>query len=396
MPPSQIVRRSAVLIAGLLLLAAPGAAGDRLVEKRVFSMPSYTTEGGQAINGVRVGWEAYGTLNAARDNVILVTHFFSGTSHAAGRYAPEDAAPGYWDSIIGAGKPIDTDRFYVVSSDTLVNLNVKDPRVTTTGPATIDPATGRPYGMRFPIVGIRDFVNVQKALLASLGITRLYAVAGASMGALQAYEWAISYPALVERIIPVIGEPESDAFTIGWMSLWGAPIRLDPKWNGGDYYGRAEPVDGLAAALRLITQHARHDRWAQKTYGRRWAAAGRDPGKSWDSVYAYEEALSQIAATRVRSSDANSFLYLCKAIQLFGEGHGALAEALRGVRARALIVSSKTDLIFDPEYSERAAVLLGRAGQPAVHVTIEGDMGHAEGVVGIAAAGEAIRRFLSE
>jgi len=146
------------------------------------------------IKDAKVGWEAYGELNEAKDNVVLITHFFSGTSHAAGRYAEDDAAPGYWDYLIGPGKPIDTDEFYVISWDTLVNLNVGLPDVVTTGPASTDPDTGRPYGMEFPIVTIRDFVNVQNALLESLGITRLDAVMGASMGALQGYEWRPPIP----------------------------------------------------------------------------------------------------------------------------------------------------------------------------------------------------------
>ena len=157
-------------------LSTPAGAYDGLVEKKTFSMPSYTTVNGATIKNVTVGYESYGSLNAARDNVILVAHFFSGNSHAAGKYAAADPAAGYWDAIIGSGKPIDTDRFFVISSDTLVNLNVKDGKTVTTGPASINPDTGKPYGMSFPIVTIRDFVNVQKALLDSLGIKKLHAV----------------------------------------------------------------------------------------------------------------------------------------------------------------------------------------------------------------------------
>jgi homoserine O-acetyltransferase len=200
--------------------ALPAGAYDGLVEKQVFMLPALTTVGGQVIRDVRVGYEHYGALNAARDNAILVTHYFSGTSHAAGRYAATDPSPGYWDSIIGAGKPIDTDRFFVISSDTLVNLNTKDPRTVTTGPASINPDTGRPWGMTFPIVTIRDFVNLQKALLDSLGIRKIHAVVGASMGAMQAFEWAAAYPDIVERIIPVIGTAEVgvSSFTV-WLAI---------------------------------------------------------------------------------------------------------------------------------------------------------------------------------
>jgi homoserine O-acetyltransferase/O-succinyltransferase len=131
---------------------------------------------------VKIGWESYGPLNAEKSNAILITHYFSGTSHAAGKYKP-GGAPGIGDAIIGPGKPLDTDKYFILSSDTLVNLNTKDPNVVTTGPASIDPATGKRYGLSFSVVTIRDFVNVQKALVESLGIKKLVAVAGASMGA---------------------------------------------------------------------------------------------------------------------------------------------------------------------------------------------------------------------
>src|SRR3954453_658547 len=190
---------------------APAPDALPLVEKEIFELPSYTTLHGATIRDVRIGWESYGALNGLRDNAVLVTHYFSGTSHAAGRYKPDDPLPGYWDAIIGPGKAIDTDKYFVLSSDTLVNMNVKDPNVVTTGPASIDPRTGKPYGMRFPIVTIRDFVNVQKALLDSLGIRRLHAVMGASMGCLQAMEWASAYPDMMQRVIAVIGGAEENA-----------------------------------------------------------------------------------------------------------------------------------------------------------------------------------------
>jgi homoserine O-acetyltransferase len=208
-----------VLVAFIALASAPawaqgGSVG--IVEKKVFTLPSYTTTGGATLNNVKVGWEAYGTLNAARDNVIIVPHFYTGNSHAAGKYKAEDPVPGYWEAIIGPGKPIDTDKFYVVSVDSLVNLNTKDPNTTTTGPATINPATGRPWGMSFPIVTFRDFVNVQKALLDSLGVTRVHAAIGASMGALQSIEWAAAYPDFVARQIPVIGIAERTHQSLGF------------------------------------------------------------------------------------------------------------------------------------------------------------------------------------
>src|SRR5690242_8879347 len=159
----MIARFRDTVVGALLVLALlPGVttkAADLIVEKKTFEMSDFPTVGGETIKKVTVGWEAAGTLNADKSNAILITHYFSGTSHAFGKYAASDALPGYWDAIIGPGKAIDTDKYFVISSDTLVNLNVKDPHVVTTGPASIDPATGKPYGMKFPIVRIKDFVN---------------------------------------------------------------------------------------------------------------------------------------------------------------------------------------------------------------------------------------------
>jgi homoserine O-acetyltransferase/O-succinyltransferase len=388
--------RSVALHLAVLLLAAPALAYDGPVAKKVFTMASYTTVGGQTIKNVRVGYESYGTLNAARDNVVLICHFYTGNSHAAGKYAPADAAPGYWDAIIGAGKPIDTDRLFVISSDTLVNVNVKDPHTVTTGPASINPDTGKPYAMSFPIVTIRDFVNVQKALLDSLGITKLHTVMGASMGALQSLEWAAAHPDVVERVISVIGAGEANAFTIGWLNVWAAPILADPRWNKGDYYGREEPVEGLAQALKLVTLHARHYGWADRTFGRKWADPARDPARSWDAKYAIEDTLDRVAAARARVSDANSFLYLAKANQLFVAGHkGSLEEGLKDVKARVLLIPARSDILLFPDYSRRPMELLKAQGKAVEWFEIEGDGGHLDGVLAIAKAGEAIRSFLA-
>src|SRR5512134_1283210 len=187
----MIVRIAFAAIAAFFVVGSANA--QLLTEKKFFTLPQYTTAGGKAIKSVRVGYETYGKLNAAGDNAVFIAHFFSGTSHAAGRYKPDEKAAGYWDAIIGPGKAIDTDKYFVVSADTLVNLNVKSPLVGTVGPATINPDTGKPYGSSFPVVSMKDSVRVHKALLDSLGVKRLQAVAGASGGAIQTMEWAVEY-----------------------------------------------------------------------------------------------------------------------------------------------------------------------------------------------------------
>lgn len=387
-------------LAGLAL--APFAqAFDGIVEKKVFAIPSFTTVGGKTIPNVRIGYETYGTLNAAGTNAIFVAHYFSGNSHAAGRYKATDAAPGYWDSIIGAGKPFDTDKYFVVSADSLVNLSTKDPNVVTTGPATIDPDTGKPYGMRFPIVTIKDFVMTQKALADSLGIKRFAAVTGASMGSLQAMELAASYPEMVERVIPVIpGGLEANPYLVAVADEWAMPILDDPKWNGGDYYGREasqQPLHGVAESLKLVTISSRAPGFMQRTYGRAWASETGDPLQSWSAVYKVSDALDKAGAARAGTADANSFLYLVRANQLYRVGQGrTLEEGASRIRAKVLAIPAASDRLLFPEYTTTMLDTLGKQGVTTELFTIPGDGGHLDGVTDVAKAGDAIRAFLAK
>jgi homoserine O-acetyltransferase len=386
------------LLLGLIFAATRAWALDAVVEKKTFELPSLTTVGGATIKNVRAGWEAYGTLNADKSNVILITHFFSANSHAAGKYKADDKAPGYWDAIIGPGKPLDTDKFYIISSDTLVNLNAKDPNTITTGPASINPDTGKPYALSFPIVTIRDFVNVQKALLDSLGVTRLYAVMGASMGALQVYEWAASYPEMVTRAIPVIGGGESDGYLIAWLDMWAAPIKVDPDWNNGDYYGKAEPTAGLAAALKVVTLHAQHWAWADgPSLGRKWATDGKDPAACLSECkYAIETALDGAGKARAAISDANHFLYLVKANQLFAASGSSAGEGLKKIKAPVLLITSDDDLVFHPDGIRQTVEAIKAGGASVEHVKIKGGRGHLDGVVAIGQASAPISAFLAK
>ena len=378
-------------LATAAILALPAAAFDGLVKKEVFTMPTYTTVNGQTVKSVRVGYESYGALNAAKDNVILICHFFTGTSHAAGKYKAEDAAPGYWDAIIGAGKAIDTDKYFVISTDTLLNVNTKDPNVTTTGPSTINPDTGKPYGMTFPVVSFRDFVNVQKALLDSLGIKKLVAVAGPSGGGIQATEWSAAYPDMVERVIAVIAPGlEIDSFGVGMLNLWSMPIMLDPKWNGGDYYGRDEPLEGVAQAIKLLTLTLSTNAGMDKRFGRKWAVPDKDPGFALGNLFAIEDGLYKAGAARAKTVDANHFIYLVKANQLF-----SVTADVKKIKAKFLFVPAKSDPLFPPWMARRAAETLRAQGNPVDIFEIEGDGGHYDGLFQVNQASAAIRDFLS-
>ena len=377
-----------------MAMSGMAAAQDLIVEKKVFELPSFTTQGGRTLKRVKVGWESYGTLNADRSNAILICHFFSANSHAAGKYAPGDAAPGYWDAIIGPGKAIDTNRYFVLSSDTLVNLNTGDPKVTTTGPASLDPETGKPYGLDFPVVSVGDMVNVQKALVESLGIRRLAMVAGPSMGALQTYEWAASHPEMVARAMPVIGAAEADAQLIAWLDVWAAPILLDAHWNKGDYYGRTRPDAGLAKALAVVTLQANHGDWTNGTFGRRAAREGEDPAASLAGRFQVQSILDGAGEARAKVSDANHFLYLVKANQIFVAGGKSLADAASRIKAPVLLISQPKDLVFTADAIARTAEALTKGGVDLTQAHIHGARGHLDGVISIRQAEGAIRAFL--
>jgi len=383
-----------ILIAVVALAVAGFAcAYDGPIEKKTFTLPSYTTVGGKTLKDVKVGYETYGKLNAAGDNAIFIPHFFSGTSHAAGKYAAADAAPGYWDPIIGSGKPIDTDKYFVISADALANLNTKDPRVVTTGPASINPDTGKPYGMSFPVVSYRDTVRVHKALVDSLGVKKLHAVAGASGGSIQAMEWAAMYPDFVRRVVHVIGPGfDIQPYVIQMLDVWTMPIMLDPKWNGGDYYGRDEPLDGVGLALMNVTITTRAPGWAQRTFGYKWADAARNPADAMTNTFAIEDALDKAGKARAKTTDANSFIYTSKANQLYRLSD----DEVKGIKAKILFVPASSDGIFPPELSSLAAERFRAQGGVAEIALIEGDGGHLDGVFNVAKQGDAIRMFLAK
>lgn len=368
------------------------AAAPLLTEKKVFSMPSYTTFGGKTIKDVKVGYETYGKLNAAGTNAIFIAHFYSGNSHAAGKYKAADAGSGYWDSIIGPGKPIDTDKFFVISADTLSNLNTKDPMVTTTGPSSINAETGKPYGMSFPVIAMRDSVVVHKALVDSLGVKKLYAVAGASGGSVQTVEWTVLYPDFVERAIPVISPGLSiSPWAVALLDIWVAPIKADPKWNNGDYYGKGEPLEGIALALKLVTVTTRHWGWIEKTFGYKAADATKPPADAINNRFASEDAFTKAGIARAVTTDANNKIYMAKANQLFNVEDDAAK-----IKAKFLFIPAQSDLVFPPEMSQKAAAKLRGLGKSADVFVIEGDGGHLDGVLAVNKAADVIRAFLAK
>lgn len=388
-------RLTATAVALLLAAGTQASAGELMTTKQTFEMPLFTTQSGKALKSVKVGWEAYGTLNADKSNAILICHHFSGTSHAAGKYDAADKQAGYWDAIIGPGKAIDTDKYFVVSVDSLANLNTGDKRVVTTGPASINPDTRKPYAMTFPVVTIRDMVEVQKQLVESLGITRLAMVAGPAMGALQSFEWAVAHPEMVEKIMPVVGNAESDAYLIGWYDVWTTPIKLDPRWNGGNYYNKKPPVAGLAQSFKTVTMLAQHWDWANGTFGRKWAKEDADPAKGIANRFAIEAALDAAGMARAVTSDANHFLYLAKATQLYMLDNGPMSESMKRIKATTMLVTQADDMIFNRDGADKTLNGLRDAGVKVEHVKLTGTRGHLDGIVSIDQASAKIADFLA-
>ncbi len=364
-----------------------------LVDKQIFTAQNFTLFNGKVLPEVRVGWESYGKLNSAKDNAILITHYFTGTSHAAGKYRHDDEAAGYWDAIIGPGKAIDTNKYFVVSVDSLANINAYDDNVVTTGPASINPNTQKPWGMDFPVVTIRDFVNVQKAVLESLGIDSLHAVIGPSMGSMQALDWAAAYPERVKRVVSVIGSGQSDAWTTALLEQWSTPIKLDPAWNNGKYTKDNAPLQGLTASLMLITQQAlTPDFFNQQGKALEYSALEEAPLHNINASHSIVNWLRQRAAERAQKMDANALLYLVRACQLYIAGHnGSLKEGLKKVSAPSLFMPSSSDLLLMPYLAKAPHQLLNQSSKL---LTLQGQFGHLEGVVNIQQHAEQLTAFL--
>lgn len=372
-----------------------------IVKKQKHIIDDFTTFTGKTIKNVQVGWESYGTLNQEKSNVILITHYFTGNSHAAGRYHESDAQAGYWDAIIGPNKAIDTNRFFVISIDSLVNISAFDENVITTGPASINPSTNKPYGLSFPVVTIRDFVNTQKSVLESLGIQTLYAVAGPSMGSMQAIEWASVYPHWVKRLISVIGSGSADAWTSTFLEQWTVPIKMDPNFNKGNYYSQAKdkwPMQGLTYALAMVTQSALHPNFfiqmgEQIGYKPNEAAALADINANPSIV----DWLMGRAGERAALMDANHLLYLVRANQLFIAGMGdSLQDGLNNIDAKVLLLPATNDLLLMPYHAEKIHSGLNASNKQSELHYLSGDLGHFEGVAGIASHAQIIKAFLEE
>ena len=357
--------------------------------QHVFELDEYRCVSGDVLKNVKVGYETYGTPNPDKSNAILVCHYFSGNARAAGPADDVHELPGWWDKAIGPGKALDTDRYFIVCSNSLANLNACDGYSVTTGPASENPETGEVSGMDFPLVTVEDFVRVQKRLLEHLGIERLVAVAGPSGGSVQAIQWSVEYPKMVPRVIAVISPGlYIHPFAAAMMELWARPITADPAWNGGYYDAAKPPRDGLAQALALVNLASlSYD--VVGDFGYAPAEEDKHPADSLEHQFIADATLDGIARGRAETLDANSFLYMVRAYKLYD-----VRRRLHESRARYLFIPSETDMVFPPHLSATAVEELKAAGLDAELFILNVSGGHLDGLAQIDQADQAIRTFL--
>ncbi len=327
-------------------------------------------ESGRLLGPLRLAYETYGTLNARRDNAILVTHAWTGDAHAAGRHHAEDRKPGWWDDMIGPGKVLDTNRYFVISS------NVIGSCFGSTGPTSINPRTGKPFNLQFPVVMVRDMVRAQQLLLDRLQIDRLLTVIGGSMGAMQALEWAIHYPERVRSIIPIAGTGRPSPMAIALNALARQAIYNDPMWRKGNYKPEHPPADGLALARAVGHISFLSDQSMQLKFGRRFSA--RDGQFDFFGQFEIERYLTYNGRNFVDRFDTNSFLYLAKALDLYDVAWGfeGLDEALTSLVCPSLWFAFTSDWLYPPYQTEELVETLQRQKKPTEYHLVDSDYGH--------------------
>jgi len=352
------------------------AASAGVSETRTLALDGVLTlSGGRTLDHVEVAYETWGRLLDDGSNAILVCHALSGDSHLAGHRPGEDAAtasPGWWDPMVGPGKAIDTDRFFVVCCNVLGGYS------GTTGPSSIDPTTALPYGLRFPLVTIEDMVDVQARLLHALGVHRLLAVVGGSMGGMQALAWAKRYPDRVGSVIADATTWRLGAQAIAFNEVGRRAILEDPGFAGGDYYGAdSQPESGLGIARMIGHITYLSDESMHKKFGRRLQDSD-DYAYEFVSEFQVESYLAYQGQRFVERFDANTYLYMTKAMDYFdlqGEA-STLADALRGVTARFLVLSFSSDWLFPTARSRELVAALREIGTEVTFAEIPSAYGH--------------------
>jgi homoserine O-acetyltransferase len=348
-------------------------------------------ESGALLGPITLAYETYGRLNATRSNAILLLHALSGDAHAAGRHSPSDPKPGWWDAMVGPGRPFDTDRYFVICSNVIGGCQ------GSTGPSSRNPRTGQPYGARFPVITIADMVRAQVRLIDALGIPTLHAVAGGSMGGFQALEWITAYPHRVRNAVLLATSARSSTQTVAWNSIGRQAIMHDPRWRNGDYYGHEPPTDGLAVARMIGHVTYLSEPSLEAKFGRSLQHA-EAPAFTLEPEFAVESYLGYQGASFNARFDANSYLYITKAMDYWDlpGRFGSLEAALARVSARVLLLSFSSDWLYPTAESAAIARALHAVGRSVTHIDLPTSAGHDAFLVDSAAQAPIITRFLDE
>lgn len=304
---------------------------------------------GKTPTQLTIAYETLGKLNSEGDNAILIIHALTGDAHVGGLYQGEKEGSGWWDPVVGPGKPFDSNKYFIICSNVLGGCK------GTTGPSSIDPSTGTPYGTAFPFITIRDMIRVQKVLLDYLGVKRLLCVVGGSMGGMEVLQWALEYPDFLESYISLAAASAQTAMAIAYNAVARKAIMNDPAWNGGQYYGRKMPDDGLALARMIATITYK----SEKSFDFRFNRAVQEGCSltTFDTSFAIESYLKYQGDKIVQRFDANSYLYLTKAMDFFDlrEGYHSLETSLQRIKGKGLIVGISSDILY-PVHLQRGLV----------------------------------------
>jgi homoserine O-acetyltransferase len=328
-------------------------------------------ECGRGFGPITLAYETYGELSPAKDNAILILHALSGDAHAAGFNHPHERHPGWWDIMIGPGKAFDTRKYFVICSNVIGGCK------GSTGPSSIDPKTGRPYALTFPMVTIHDMVNAQRALIDHLGIDQLLCAVGGSMGGMQVLQWVVSYPERVRLAIPIATTSKLSSQSIAFNEVGRQAIQSDPHWKEGEYYGHPTPRRGLAIArmighITYLSEKSMHQKFGRKLQDK------AEYGYDFRADFQVESYLRYKGDHFVDRFDANSYLYISKAMDYFdlAQPHGKLEQAFANVKAKFLVISFSSDWLFPSYQSKEIVSACRRVGAEAIYTEIQTDYGH--------------------
>lgn len=327
----------------------------------------FETESGRGIESPVTAFETWGRATDGGANAVLLTTGLSPSAHAAS-HGPEDE-PGWWEEMVGPGKAIDTERWFVVCCNVLGGCH------GSTGPSSPDPATGEPYALDFPVVTLRDMARLQRALLEHLGVDRHHAVLGSSMGGMLALEYATLFPDKVDRMIATSASGMTHPFAIALRRVQRRAIMLDPRWKGGRYYGGEKPADGLSLAREIGTITYRSDLEWTRRFAREWRDGELFSLDGRFQVESYVQHQGEVYAERY---DPNSYLYLSRAMDLhdLGRERGGLTPAVARIRADTLLIGIETDVLIPPFEIHELAEAFGDAGHQARLLMLDLDTGH--------------------